>query len=80
MPIRDRLELQESLQAGKTTFRKASREPGARHARIGEFVLADERRGRRQAPAICRRAGVADWLEIGHATDEQLDRVEDELA
>lgn len=80
MPIRDRLALQESLRAGDTTLREAAREPGARFARVEEFVLADARRGSRQTPAICRKAGVAGWLEIGNATEEQLDRLEAVLA
>jgi hypothetical protein len=79
MASRDRLALIESLQEGETTLKAAATTEAARFARVEELVLATAERGSRQTPSICRKAEVAPWLQLRHATPAQIDRLDAEL-
>lgn len=72
--------IKERLASGDQTLRRAAKQKGARYVKVEDFVRATAERGNRQTPAICRRAGVAPWLEFRHVTEYQLDRLCAELA
>lgn len=67
--------IKERLSTGDQTFDRAARQQGARLATVEDFVRASSERGARQTPAICRRAGVAPWLEFRYVTEYQLARL-----